>query len=416
MRVRRRFLLLVLMLALAACTDRRSAAGSADTTAPADDGRISRRDSAGVEIVTTAEPLWAPGEGWRLAAEPTLVIADSGLGRVASLTRTDGGAVIAADAERGVVVAFDTLGVEVWRVETVGGRPFRELFWVAAAGDTVLAYDMADRRLVRMVQGGTPSVVTLRPVDRSSFAPLRPLGRFSGGSILAASGGSSFPFPGEEYEVRQDSAVLLRYRPNGRVRDTLAVVPWGESFGVAAGGPRRRIVAPLPRPYGRSTTIAAAGDRFHVGTADRFEIAVRDTAGTLLRLVRIGATRDSLTPEAIDSHQARVRRRVEMGDSSSAALALLRALDHVPYPAMLPAYERLLADPEGRLWVLDPAPLTREAVGWQVFDSAGRHLGVVPMPSRLMVHEIGRGYVLGVWTDDAGSREIRTYPLEKGPP
>ena len=171
------------------------------------------------------------------------------------------------------------------------------------------------------------------------------------------------------------------------------------------------MTVPLPRPYGRATSAAAAGDLLYLGTGERFEITVHDTTGRLVRSVRIPAAPDTLPREAVDSYRTQVRRRVERGDSGLAARALAGALDHAPYPATLPAYERMLVAPDGVLWVLDAAPMTRESVTWRVFDAKGRWLGVVPMPARLVVHEIGQDYVLGVWTDDDGGAEIRLYGI-----
>lgn len=414
MRVRCPSALLVLLL-LAACEVPRSPAAGTDTTAMRDDD-VERRDSAGVELVMSTAPRWDGAEAWHLASVPSVVVGDSALGlaQVAGLARLGGGEIAIADGALGAVLVVNGAGALVRRSpERVAGRRFRRLFWIGAAGDTVLAYDIGDHRLVRFPPEGDPSAVELRSVAQSSFTPLRPIGRFASGGIAAASGGSSFPFPGEEYEVRQDSAVLLRYAPNGRVRDTLATVPWGESFGVETGTGRRRMLVPLPRPYGRATSAAVGGNLLYVGTGERFEVAVHDTTGRLVRLVRIPAVADSLPRAAVDSYQARVRRRVEQGDSSAADRALLGALERAPYPATVPAYERIVADPDGMLWVLDAAPMTREAVTWRVFDPSGRYLGIVPMPSRFVVHEIGRDYVLGVWTADDGGREVRLYPIER---
>lgn len=408
----------LVLTAITACTDVRAPGGTPDSAAALEHG-TERRDSAGIEIVTSREPGWERDSAWRLAADPEVSLSDTalGLGAIAGLARLAGGAIAVADAEHGTVLVVDREGTVVRRTpERIAGRRFQRLFWIDAAGDTVLAYDLGDHRLVSMPPEGAPTVSELRSVAASSFTPLRPVGRFADGSIAAVSGGSSFPFPGEAYEVRQDSALLLRYAPGGRVRDTLAGVPWGESFGIETGEGRRRMMVPLPRPYGRATSAAVGGDRLFVGTGERFEIAVYDTAGRIVRLVRIPVVADSLPRAAVDSYQARVRRRVAEGDSSAADLALLGALERAPYPERVPAYERLLAAPDGTLWVLDAAPMTRETVTWRVFHSSGRYLGIVPVPARFVVHEVGSDYVLGVWTADGGRREIRLYQIQKPAP
>ena len=61
------------------------------------------------------------------------------------------------------------------------------------------------------------------------------------------------------------------------------------------------------------------------------------------------------------------------------------------------------------VFALAIGPLVQVAL--RVFDPEGRWLGRVPMPARLVVHEIGQEYVLGVWADDDGGEEIRLYGI-----
>lgn len=405
---------LALAAALAGCTESPAVSLRTDTAA-VEDPRVTRADSAGVEIVTTAEATWPEGEEWRIGDPPLLAVADSVLAirRAAGITRLSSGEIVVADAGGRIVLLDSSGAVTRTLASRVAGRPYRTLFWIAAAGDTVLAYDIADHRLVRYPPAAAPTAIELRTVARSSFTPLRPLGRFVSGGIVAASGGSSFPFPGDEYEARRDSAVLLRYSPSGRVRDTLMILPWGETFGVPTRQGRRQMLVPMPLPYGRTTSAATAGNQLYVGTGERYEIAVFDTTGALVRVVRVPVEPDSLTGAAADSYVARMRSRVPPGDSVSADRALADALEHAPFPRRLPAYERVLVDSSGVIWVLDAMPVTRESVTWRVFAADGRYLGVVPMPSRLVVHEIGTDYVLGLWSSDDGGREVRMYRIQK---
>src|SRR5690606_9800265 len=113
-----------------------------------------------------------------------------GLRRMTGLVRLADGTIAAGDATLGAIVVIDSAGDVVRRIEgAVAGRRFRQLFWIGAAGDTLLAYDITEHRLVRIPKDGEATAVALRTVAQSSFTALRPLGRFAGGDILAASGG-----------------------------------------------------------------------------------------------------------------------------------------------------------------------------------------------------------------------------------
>ena len=217
MRMRSRYAVLVLIVAAASCSEPLAAAEPANAVT-AEDRRVSRADSAGVEIVTTSAPIWDRDHAWSLSPSPFLAATDSslGLGRIVAMARLASGHIAVGDPVLGTVLLLDSTGTVARRIEgRVAGRPLRQLFWLGATGDTLLAYDIAENRFLRIPRQGEATAVALRTVSQSSFTALRPIGVFAGGGILAVSGGSSFPFPGEEFEVVQDSAVLLRYAPSG---------------------------------------------------------------------------------------------------------------------------------------------------------------------------------------------------------
>ena len=82
-------------------------------------------------------------------------------------------------------------------------------------------------------------------------------------------------------------------------------------------------------------------------------------------------------------------------------------------PERLPAFERLLVDDGGSLWVQRtpwPGAVPPE---WDVFDAEGQMRGSVTMPAGFRATHIGGDFVLGVWTDDDGVEYVRTYGLMK---
>ena len=84
----------------------------------------------------------------------------------------------------------------------------------------------------------------------------------------------------------------------------------------------------------------------------------------------------------------------------------------IPLPDRLPAYEQIILDLAGNLWmaeylVLDETPL------WQVFSPKGIWLGEVTMPPGGRISEIGQDYVLGTWRDEMDVETVRMYGLEK---
>ena len=85
----------------------------------------------------------------------------------------------------------------------------------------------------------------------------------------------------------------------------------------------------------------------------------------------------------------------------------------MPFPEQFPAYGSLAVDAAGNLWVEEYQRPGDERPRWTVFDSSGRMLGVVEMPERFTIYQIGGTFVLGRWTDEMDVEHVRLYGLLK---
>ena len=95
------------------------------------------------------------------------------------------------------------------------------------------------------------------------------------------------------------------------------------------------------------------------------------------------------------------------------------------FPEFLPAYSVILVASTGEIWAREPdltgapgcwclAGLSTVPSKWSVFDNAGRWLGDVAMPPRMIPLEIGADYVLGRSRDADDVPHAVMYRLEKG--
>lgn len=91
--------------------------------------------------------------------------------------------------------------------------------------------------------------------------------------------------------------------------------------------------------------------------------------------------------------------------------------DMIAFPPTLPAHAAVHVDPDGWLWVqeYDP-PWETGPVRWRVFDTEGIARAEVRTPRGLIVHEIGRDNVRGLWRDDFGVEYIRAYAITRSAP
>ena len=83
----------------------------------------------------------------------------------------------------------------------------------------------------------------------------------------------------------------------------------------------------------------------------------------------------------------------------------------MPFPETMPAYESdWITDEDGNLWVPEYKLLTEQPSS-AVFDPEGRFLGVVDTPVGGRITDIGPDFVLGVWTGEMETEQVRMYRL-----
>jgi hypothetical protein len=400
-------ILAALAFSIAACD-----AGSGNASGP------TVRDSAGVQIVENSEHAWTEGTAWRLAGEPLLDIGvldgdpEYQLFRVGSAVKLSDGRIVVANGGTHELRFYDPNGVHLLSVGRQGGGPgeFGELMWVRALpGDTLLTYDWRNRRLSFFDAGGNfvRSFQLQFLSDMGGFSTI--IAPFGDGSLLV--GVQPFLI-GEEIRdgLRRDTAVYLHCDRDGAVLDTLGRFPGGEVYLRTQGGEETSVMASA-RAFGRFPQHAVYEDGFYFSTTDSYEVGFYSSAGRLVRIVRRDQPNLQVTAEDIERYKE--ERLADAGGDGPPRDFLEQSLAHMPFPEQFPAHASLIVDAVGNLWVEEYLRPGVERPLWTVFDSGGRMLGVVETPERFTIHQIGRDFVLGRWTDEMDVEHVRLYELIK---
>ena len=115
-----------------------------------------------------------------------------------------------------------------------------------------------------------------------------------------------------------------------------------------------------------------------------------------------------------DVREAIEREIANRGESSRADVEAAYA--EMTLPATLPAYTDLRVDSEDLVWVRSYPRGSPASVQWSVFDSKGRNVAVIALPTHLEVFEIGVDYVLGRYLDPAEAiPQVRLYRFKHAP-
>ena len=167
-------------------------------------------------------------------------------------------------------------------------------------------------------------------------------------------------------------------------------------------------------PFGAATFGAVVDSDLVVGTAESPELRFYGDDGSLHRIVRWPDHERRVTEGRIDEYMAAAEASLpeEARSQARAVLSKMPRSDH------LPAFEDVLASPDGELWVgayrgpeMALPGARSPSREWLVFDHDGQLEAKVTTPEGFQPLYVGSGEVIGVYVDDLGVESIRVYEV-----
>ncbi len=366
-----------------------------------------QRDSAGIQIVQSAQPKWSPDEAWKVDSLPVLDLAAAGTGpdyrffRVRDAATLPDGRIAVANAGTNEVRLYGSDGRFLLATGREGKGPgeYERLTSVESyRGDSIVTFDYwAGRVTVLDSSGAMGRVAPL--MELSSH--LRSLYTFPDGRFLLRT--SPLEALAEAHGRVRPQIPLLLLAPDGSLQDTVAVVPGNEDFVYETGD-----AAP---PLERETYVAVHDSLVYIGTGDDFEFRVLGRHGTVRRIVRM-PDYDLRVPESVrDSLKQRKLQAKVPAILRPAWKAMANSI-----PTRWPAYSDLLVDPTGNVWVEEYTRRSAnpsESRHWFVFDASGIWLGTVDLPSSFDLYEVGEDYLLGRSRDALDVETVKLLRLDR---
>ena len=391
-------------------------------------------DSAGIAVATAVDPLWGPGEGWTVEAEPLLEIGTvTGASEylftdVTAAVRLSNGDIVVAERAASELRSYDAAGNFQWRAGRDGEGPgeFRSLDFVGTtAGDSLVTYDRALLRAQLFDPQGRLARA-YRVAISEGEAPGR--GVLADKAVGVVDGLLVVRFI--EYGERIPNGIV-RWPPervaaldlaNGAVR-SLIVLPGNEAYMQAREGGG---YTDSPYVFSNGPEYGAAAGR----------LAVIDTEAWSVRLIssRDGATtavfrRDvaprSVTPTLVDLHLDGIVALAFADPDQAAAEDVERfrqGWGGYPRAPRLPVLRSVHVDGAGHLWLQPYYVAGAEPLPFEILAPDGTWLGSVSLPPGLVraftqyqapYMEIGDDHVLGVWTDELDVQYVRMYRISK---
>ena len=369
------------------------------------------RDSSGVSIVENAAPAPETRLPWAFGAEPTLSIGavDSGeadqLFQVTDATRFADGRIVIANSGSNELRVFNADGSHA---ATAGGRgegPGEFVSYSPSAvaawpGDSIAAVNPWGTRVSLFDAEGNHGRDVSLDATMLNVVDLLPDGKiFTRGS----GGGLHSDMTGSSGLVRADTEWGILGEDGTRLA-SLGEFPGSEFYAIfAADG---SLQGGMPHPFGRGTMGAVWGELVAIGVQDSYEIKAFASDGSLVRVVRRAGDLERPTRADLDEYYA--RRYADLPDEDR--ISNLNAVRDMPLVESYPAFEEILSDRAGYLWVRE-----YEAGVWTVFDPEGRVQGLVETPPGVRTFEIGEDYLLGWVYDELGVEYVQLWSLSRDP-
>lgn len=356
------------------------------------------RDSAGIAITEYPAAAWDAAPAWSLSPQPLAVIGGDPSDTALDLSSSQLGAllsdnrVLVSSFKPAQLLLFSADGKSRVPIGREGEGPGEYRFIARVdvlSGDTIVAHEIVSRKALLFLPDGTPVGAVQFPIGGTQVAPV-PVGRFANGTWLFQLTNPLAEAPPNAPKYYRVDSPMLAWRTGDEAMDTLFTVPGALSVksSIDAGDVQVAIARPLA--YAPQSSSAISGNLVWSTPGDHFVITARDTAGQVVREVRMTLPERPVTEADRVRYKGKLREGLErlrtMGVAPPALIeSEIAKVEATEFSEFHPAISQLTADPTGRLWVTAGSLGVDSVLTYLVFEPSGTLVGRVVLPSGLMM-------------------------------
>lgn len=382
-----------------------------DKQASGVDSGVASHDSGGVLISAVSSGAIDETPRWTVSDEPVTIIGEmpDGSSQFYRLSgvRFVGDDLIAVASDVAKQVGFFSRSGA--RIENLGrmGRGPGEYLHVRLVRtldpQALVTYDALQRRVTTYrLPDVNPLIIDM---SGSALGSVRPEYGFAPREFIVRISG---PFPeatrsgvvrGDDHVLRMatDGRVLADYGMHASEDRVLRINAVG---GLTGGEP----------PYRRALLLAVSDAAVYIASTGPFTIQRYDSTGTQRASIRVQRERKPVTDGMITHYRERVLSRVT-DDYGIREWTMLSADD--VFPEVLPAFDAMLADRAGMLWVRESIGDGEDVALWIVFGPDDHPKARVSLPSCFLPEDITESSILGVCTDADFGQQVHVYDLSR---
>ncbi len=395
--------------------------GSPDPSPPS--AAYEERDSAGIRIVASRQPMWSEGDEWRVEPTPMLRLGAldgpdaEQFADIGGAARLSDGRVVVSDAQSGTLRFFGSDGRHLRTVGRLGDGPEEfngYMSFFVLPNDTILVLDRVNDRVWISPEG---QFLRRNSMARDALNHLVDLeasrdGMYAlwmaDGSMLGASTRHP-PFPWKVGDWIRPVTTVHLVTLEGSQAEPVYEFGGSQSQVIDRGGG--------PDPVGffpfaviGQSTSAASGQAYVAADGAKAEVfRFSPTRGP--EILRWNQTPTPVTEAAVAAWTEATTDGLD-GPSQTRVAQTLAAVET---PAVMPVVDEVMAARDGSVWVRgpleDPTVHGETGVRWRVLGASGHLLGVVELPSGLTPTDIGEDYLVGVRLDGLDVPIVQVHRL-----
>jgi hypothetical protein len=350
---------------------------------------------------------------WQVSESPTLILSGAGNddgGRfylVRGATTINGQRIAVATDATKQIFYFDSTGIAIDQRGRLGRGPgeFQHVSLIGSEdGSRLVAYDGV---LQRTTVFGDSDTITTSIAEAASTGQTRPVFRYQNGDLLVVLSGS-LPDPTRDGIIRAHESIVRMAASGERLIEygwfagADIVLRHGRNGGLTGGEP----------PFARALLVGAVDSMVVVASTGPFQFDLFNKQGALVRSVRADMKPRRVSPGMITRYRERVLRDIH-DDYGVREWTMLSAND--VFPKTLPAFDALLTDKSGAVWVRRSVTDEDTAAMWFVFDRSGEPIGRVTLPTNFAVTEVGLSSLVGISQDADRLQAVHVYRYSRGP-
>ena len=380
---------------------------------------VTRRDSLGIEIVESTDPLWQDGHAWSLSPAPEFQIGtmdgpeDQQLFRVFSALRLSEDRILIANAGSGELRFYHPDGTLLKSSGGTGAGPgefgqFASMrTWLDRNG-SLISYDNGNDRVNVFDSTGT-FVRTVHFMQTPEAPRVFLWGTLDNGTWLGAAPAGGGRLSGNPGDIIESEFLYVMYSDSGRYLKELFRLPGRTRYIHSDRGLTRYPYVPLLA----ERFVVPARLSVYVIAGQQAEIQVWDAGGSMRSLWRWRAQLQRPLSNVWDRYKRETLERRDDPDDRRWYASYYE--QDLPLPEVTPAANKLMVDRQGFVWIERYKMPWDEDNPWDVFAPTGEWLGWVDLPRSLQVFDIGEDYVLGKVVDDLGVERVQVWTLRREP-